>query len=709
LKDENLNKGEENLKTNKQIEESISFISQSPVYKQKLEEYRRQQELKKEKAESESQPSKTNTKKKTSVKKASVKVKAVSSKKSAPENKAEDIVSDYETKEDISSSKSNSKTSGLPEFDYKIKENKTQGPVSHEKLPEGVSKHEKVPDRASYSRKDEIDKKIKMIQDSISNNKNKSKHSYDDSYEDEFEDTTVGYTNNNIPVQDSASYNKFKKSASSAVAMKNRRNSADQEDEFEDVKPKEMSKSAAKQIETNNKSVRLTVILVAILVIALFIVYVIGYVGYKGRYLRNTFVNGVDIGGIEIGKADDLIIANAVSSGITVIKGDGEEVTFDGSLYGCHYTMPENANFGEEKHKFWFTKYFNATSYDVDLISTYSENGIRAMIKNYEWGTTEPTDARLEKNSDGTYEIIDEQPGDMIDTSAFAEYVIEQVAQGNTTISVDDADCYVQANITAEDLQDELDLCNATGSMTLTIDFNETQETIDSDTLSSWVSLDESGNLQVDSDAVSEYVDELSDKYNTYGKDRQFHATIDGDITVPWTGSSIYGWKINKETMALKITNAIKTLSKETISPSFSIFGYKDYSMDDIGDTYIELDISEQHFWLYKNGEIVLEDDVVTGLASDPERVTPTGIFSVWEMVPGKYLGTYEVQGYHTWVDWWMQYTYLGIGFHDLTRSAYGGDIYLTDGSHGCVNLSKSTAESLYNSIEIGIPVVVHD
>ena len=78
-------------------------------------------------------------------------------------------------------------------------------------------------------------------------------------------------------------------------------------------------------------------------------------------------------------------------------------------------------------------------------------------------------------------------------------------------------------------------------------------------------------------------------------------------------------------------------------------------------------------------------------------------------MVPGKYLGTYEVQGYHTWVDWWMNFTYLGIGFHDLKRSAYGGQIYKTNGSHGCVNLSKSTAEKLYNSIEVGIPVVAYE
>ncbi len=49
-----------------------------------------------------------------------------------------------------------------------------------------------------------------------------------------------------------------------------------------------------------------------------------------------------------------------------------------------------------------------------------------------------------------------------------------------------------------------------------------------------------------------------------------------------------------------------------------------------------------------------------------------------------------------------------GIGFHDLHRSAYGGEIYKTNGSHGCINLSESVAASLYASLDDNTPVIVY-
>lgn len=730
LSNEKMNKGEENLRTNRQIEESLSFISQSPVYKQKLREQqeKREQTAKKVVVKKKTVSSDSNNTKKQHA------TPVLHSERNNLEKNNTEISSEKdaikrENVEKINKKAENEKMRDekpLPDFDYtsRSRASRTETPkapskhekVSHEKvvIPDvsanqpRVSKHERVVVTSlelknearvvPENRETDISEKVRMIKNSISSG------SETDSINRNFK--SRDYTPSGSQ-QDS--YSRFKRTAGTATAIKNRKEEIDEENLFEDEEPVSRSNATSVAKEGVDKSKIITAVLVVVLVVAIGIFYTVGYMGFKGRYLKNTYVNGVNIGGVKIGEADALIAAGAETSGITVVKGDGEEVHFDGNQFGCKYTVPTGTRYGEEKHKFWFTKLFHSTEYNIELDSSFQENALRALIQNYTWGTKDPVNARLEKGSDGKYEIVEGEKGDKLDNAKFAEYVISQVKAGNTTINVDDADCYLKADITAEDLQSELDLINSTGNMTLTIDFNDSKEEIDSDTLSSWVSLDEKGGLVVDKDAVAEYVKTLSDKYNTYGKDREFHATNDGDITVKWTPSSIYGWKINEETMIAKIVDAVKNLSTETIKPSFSIFGYGDYSKDDIGKTYIELDISDQHFWLYKDGQCVLDDDVVTGLASDPERATPPGIYCVWDMVPGKYLGTYEVQGYHTWVDWWMNFTYLGIGFHDLNRSAYGGEIYKTNGSHGCVNLSKSTAEKLYNSIEVGIPVVAHE
>ena len=49
-----------------------------------------------------------------------------------------------------------------------------------------------------------------------------------------------------------------------------------------------------------------------------------------------------------------------------------------------------------------------------------------------------------------------------------------------------------------------------------------------------------------------------------------------------------------------------------------------------------------------------------------------------------------------------------GYGLHDATwRDEFGGTIYKTNGSHGCINLPYSKAEILFNNISAGCTIVV--
>jgi len=49
------------------------------------------------------------------------------------------------------------------------------------------------------------------------------------------------------------------------------------------------------------------------------------------------------------------------------------------------------------------------------------------------------------------------------------------------------------------------------------------------------------------------------------------------------------------------------------------------------------------------------------------------------------------------------------VGMHDASwRSSFGANIYLTNGSHGCVNLPSKKAEVIYGYVEQGEPVIVY-
>ncbi len=122
-------------------------------------------------------------------------------------------------------------------------------------------------------------------------------------------------------------------------------------------------------------------------------------------------------------------------------------------------------------------------------------------------------------------------------------------------------------------------------------------------------------------------------------------------------------------------------------------------------DTYIDIDLENQLVTLYEKGAAVLETACVSGDVSK-KRETPAGTYQILSMVKGKRLKgpTWDV-----WVDYWMQFTEDSIGLHDASwRSRFGGDIYKTSGSHGCVNIKKSDAKSIYEHVSVGTMVMVH-
>ncbi|MEI3138955.1 MAG: L,D-transpeptidase [Lachnospiraceae bacterium] len=57
---------------------------------------------------------------------------------------------------------------------------------------------------------------------------------------------------------------------------------------------------------------------------------------------------------------------------------------------------------------------------------------------------------------------------------------------------------------------------------------------------------------------------------------------------------------------------------------------------------------------------------------------------------------------------YWMPFN-GGIGLHDANwRSSFGGSIYQTNGSHGCVNLPRSAAKEIYERVYDGIPIICY-
>lgn len=239
-------------------------------------------------------------------------------------------------------------------------------------------------------------------------------------------------------------------------------------------------------------------------------------------------------------------------------------------------------------------------------------------------------------------------------------------------------------------------------TLQLTVRFGKNLEKLSAADLAGWMAEQPDHTLALDKEKVTEYVSRLAEKYNTKGKPRRFMTSYGNEITLKMGN---FGWELDQQKTVERILTAIRKSGKHTIQPVWKqTGGQMSTNGHDIGDSYIEVDLIAQKVWLYIDGEKRLEADCVTGTLGT-DRETPGGVYRiVRKQSPAVLTGP----GYVSNVSYWMPF-YNGYGLHDATwRSEFGGEIYKTSGSHGCVNLPLEIAEEVYELTDIGFPVVLY-
>ena len=211
---------------------------------------------------------------------------------------------------------------------------------------------------------------------------------------------------------------------------------------------------------------------------------------------------------------------------------------------------------------------------------------------------------------------------------------------------------------------------------------------------------DENGAFCWDQEKVKAAVDRLADTYDTYGKPREFAMTGGGTVTLE---KGNYGTQLDRKAEEKWLSEALAERKSEMHMPSYSREAYA-RGEDDIGDTYVEINMTKQKLWFYMEGKVEIETPIVTGNMMR-RRGTPEGVYFVYGKQKNRIL---RGPGYASHVNYWMPVK-GGVGMHDaLWRDEFGGDIYKKEGSHGCINLPLEAAEKMYGLIEIGVPVILY-
>ncbi len=328
--------------------------------------------------------------------------------------------------------------------------------------------------------------------------------------------------------------------------------------------------------------------------------------------------------------------------------------------------------------------------------------------------------AKVHKESDNAYIYLNEEEkvykirkeiiGNVLslDTNSI---LFEQISKFVYDLDLMELNCYILPDIysTDETLLSNLEQYKKIENFNLTYLFGDIKETIDIVDLDKWIIRQYSESnpdllnpdlpFALDENYVLDFVMKLDDKYTTYGKPRTFK-TSTGEVIEMTKGD--YGWILNRDKMIEDINSHFNDLKSEEKEAIFKQKGYC-FGELDFSDSYVEVSIENQRVWMYLNGECIVDTPVVTGNISAGHN-TRKGVFSLTYKTRN---ATLRGPGYASFVYYWMPFD-GGIGLHDATwRSSFGGNIYKTNGSHGCVNMPLEAAKTVYNNLASNMPIIV--
>ncbi|MCH5275235.1 MAG: L,D-transpeptidase [Lachnospiraceae bacterium] len=296
---------------------------------------------------------------------------------------------------------------------------------------------------------------------------------------------------------------------------------------------------------------------------------------------------------------------------------------------------------------------------------------------------------------------------DILDKDMLKTVIIEALKTGMTEIDV--SSCYVDLPYTDQMLKtlalwEKVDAFQTCG---IVYDMGDAFVELTPEIVSGWIMLSEKGDFLLDSsgelilkeEGIQEFLDILCAEYTTYGSTHTFQSTRGDLITIE---GGTYGNEIDRAAEETYLKQAFLSGVEEVHVPSYTREAYV-RGKDDIGDTYVEVDMTEQKLYYYEDGKLLLETDVVTG-NTGRRMGTPEGVNYVYSMQRNR---TLRGPGYASFVKYWMPVT-GNIGLHDASwRKEFGGEIYKTNGSHGCINIPPDVMPELYEMLEIGVPVVM--
>lgn len=429
---------------------------------------------------------------------------------------------------------------------------------------------------------------------------------------------------------------------------------------------------------------------------------------FQDRFVLGSSINGISYAGKTVGEVEQDIDDKINAYTLTLTGRNNVKAVIHASDIGYHYVKNDQiAKLKEAQEPFsWPLALFNKSDLSMEATTAYDEKLLSKVIKELPFfekaNNIAPENAAVVYVKGNGFQIQPEKENSLIKGDVLASLIKDCLSEGITSLVLEDYGCYEEPFYRADspEVQKALETANKYTELTVTYDFGSRKEVLDQNTLHDWISISEDFKVSINKDKIKEYVSFLNYHYTTFGIAREF--TKENGETATIRGGD-YGWWINRGAEAKELLSILKKGEDVTREPVY-FQRAASREEDDIGTSYIEVNLEKQKIWVFIDGEKILESDVVTGNLKR-NFGTPGGIYDITYKERD---ATLVGEDYSTPVKYWMPFN-GNIGFHDAPwRKEFGKEVYKTSGSHGCVNMPPKKAAEMFDLIKKGMPVIVY-
>lgn len=430
---------------------------------------------------------------------------------------------------------------------------------------------------------------------------------------------------------------------------------------------------------------------------------------YETVFFPATVINGLDASDMTVDQVEEMISSQIDDYVLTLVKRGGETEQITKDEIGLHSVFDgtlERHLAGQDPMD-WWRQQKQTREFSVETMIDWDEEKLREKLDSLDMFDEElirqPGDAYLSEYIPGEgYKVLPGEPGTALDREK-VETAIRKAVEGlETELVLEDLGAYVESPVTVEDreLNEMADRLNRYVTMAVTYEFGDQKEVLDGDIIVDWISEGTDGQVFVDQEQVTAYVKRLAAQYDTIYKPKKLLTSYGQTVEIT---KGFYGWRMDQEEEAKALYEILMSGESQTREPVYRQRGAS-HGETDYGDTYVEINLTAQHLYFYKDGQLVIESDFVSGNQARGDS-TPSGAYPLTYKQRNAVL---KGATYRTPVSYWMPFN-GNIGMHDAGwRGSFGGNIYKTNGSHGCINLPPAAARTIFENIETGVPVLCY-